>query len=388
MELVGRLLVLGQPEHGVLEGQQGPRVDLEGQVQVERTTAAVLGVELDLPDLAERVGLDEMALIVHVEAMVDRVILEVGHVSGHIDDCHRWLSLPVRGLLRYRRPMDDDALLEVLHATASAVAEALGALSDWGLGRHPRLAVPVGSGGRRRRGGGARPGRPGRDVRGVRAPATGPSAGGGDRSGGRIHQCGEGHSLVRHQPVCRGRGGPPGGRGGQSGVGNPIRSRPGRGGQEGRTADPSRPKCEALNEAIVGFSGYPERYLGWSQYRSLGAAALDLCAVAEGVLDGYAAVGGSQLGSWDYLGGMLVCTEAGAVLAESKGRDLVTLDHAARRTPVAASTSALLERLRDAVVSGKSALLPAVAGRISVTRVRDGGSATLSPARWQLIEGV
>ena len=56
-----------------------------------------------------------------------------------------------------------------------------------------------------------------------------------------------------------------------------------------------------------------------------------------------------QLGSWDYLGGLLVCTEAGAVVGESQGRDLVTLDHAARRTPVAASTPALLESLSAAV---------------------------------------
>ena len=112
-----------------------------------------------------------------------------------------------------------------------------------------------------------------------------------------------------------------------------------RGGGARKDGEPIRPSgCEALGQAIVGFSGYPPRYFGWSQYRSLGAAALDLCAVAEGVLDGYAAVGGSRLGSWDYLGGMLVCTEAGAVVAETAGRDLVTLDHAARRTPVAAST--------------------------------------------------
>ena len=71
--------------------------------------------------------------------------------------------------------------------------------------------------------------------------------------------------------------------------------------------------------------------------------------MAEGVLDGYAAVGGSQLGSWDYLGGMLVCTEAGAVVTESAGRELVTLEHDARRTPVAASTPALLESLSSAV---------------------------------------
>ena len=138
-----------------------------------------------------------------------------------------------------------------------------------------------------------------------------------------------------------------------------------RGGGARKDGQPIRPStCEALSEAIVGFSGYPERYLGWSQYRSLGAAALDLCAVAEGVLDGYAAVGGSQLGSWDYLGGMLVCAEAGAVVVESKGRDLVTLDHAARRTPMAASTPSLLEALRDAV----GVVGPSVCGDGSVPR--------------------
>ena len=94
VELVGRVLVLGQSEDGVLEREQRAGVDLEGQVQVERAATAVLGMELHLPDLTERVGLDEVALVVHVEPMVDRMVLEVGHVSGHIDDCHRQLSLP------------------------------------------------------------------------------------------------------------------------------------------------------------------------------------------------------------------------------------------------------------------------------------------------------
>jgi hypothetical protein len=64
------------------------------------TAAPVLGVELHFPDLAQGVGLDEMALVVHVKAMVNRMILEVGHVSGHIDDCHRKPSLPVGSGLR------------------------------------------------------------------------------------------------------------------------------------------------------------------------------------------------------------------------------------------------------------------------------------------------
>ena len=116
--------------------------------------------------------------------------------------------------------------------------------------------------------------------------------------------------------------------------------------KDGRSIRPS--SCRTLGEAIVGFSGYPRTYLGWSQYRGLGAAALDLCAVAEGALDGYAVVGGSSLGSWDYLGGLLVCREAGAVVGESQGRELMTLDHAERRTPVAAATDALFVELRDA----------------------------------------
>src|SRR5204863_6135839 len=42
-----------------------------------------------------------------------------------------------------------------------------------------------------------------------------------------------------------------------------------------------------LNESLVAISGYPRTYLGWYQYRSLGAAALDLCAVACGIVDAY-----------------------------------------------------------------------------------------------------
>ncbi len=107
--------------------------------------------------------------------------------------------------------------------------------------------------------------------------------------------------------------------------------------------------CRSLGEAVVAFSGYPPRYLGWSQFRILGAAALDLCAVAEGVLDGYAVLGGSRLGSWDYLGAMLVCSEAGAAFAERDGAELVTIEHADRRRPVAAATSELLDDFRRAL---------------------------------------
>ena len=103
--------------------------------------------------------------------------------------------------------------------------------------------------------------------------------------------------------------------------------------------------ARSLGESLVGLSGHAPSYLGWRQYRALGAAALDLCAVAAGLLDGYLDCSRDAHGSWDYLGGMLVCQEAGALVADAQGRELVVLDHEARRTPVAAATPALLAEL-------------------------------------------
>jgi myo-inositol-1(or 4)-monophosphatase len=105
---------------------------------------------------------------------------------------------------------------------------------------------------------------------------------------------------------------------------------------------------EDLGEAFLGLSGLPPRHLGWRQFRALGASALDLCAVADGTLDGYVDCSLDAHGPWDYLGALLVCQEAGAAIADAKGRELVVLEHLARRTPVAAASGALLGRLLDA----------------------------------------
>jgi myo-inositol-1(or 4)-monophosphatase len=112
---------------------------------------------------------------------------------------------------------------------------------------------------------------------------------------------------------------------------------------DGRSLVPSA--TVELRHSIVGLSGLPPGWLGWKQFRALGAVALDLCAVASGMLDGYVDCSPSAHGSWDYLGGMLVCQEAGAVVTDAAGRDLVVMEHAARRTPVAAGTSELLAQL-------------------------------------------
>jgi fructose-1,6-bisphosphatase/inositol monophosphatase family enzyme len=103
--------------------------------------------------------------------------------------------------------------------------------------------------------------------------------------------------------------------------------------------------CADTRDAFVGISGLPSRPLGWRQFRSFGAAALDLCAVAEGVLDAYVDCSVSAHGPWDYLGGVLVCIEAGAVVGDALGRDLLALDHRARRTPMAAATQPLFDAL-------------------------------------------
>jgi myo-inositol-1(or 4)-monophosphatase len=112
--------------------------------------------------------------------------------------------------------------------------------------------------------------------------------------------------------------------------------------RDGRPITPSG--CEDLAQAIVGISGFPGRHSGWAQFRALGAASLECCAVAEGVLDAYLVVGRSTLYAWDYLAGLLVCAEAGAVAAERDGRDLVVRDASSRR-PIVAATDALATRL-------------------------------------------
>lgn len=100
--------------------------------------------------------------------------------------------------------------------------------------------------------------------------------------------------------------------------------------------------CTEPGRALVAVNGVPLHNPGWGQCRMFGAAALDLCRVADGVVDAYADYDVEAHGPWDYLGGYLICREAGAVVADALGRDLVTTDHAARRTPIAAATPHLL----------------------------------------------
>ena len=103
---------------------------------------------------------------------------------------------------------------------------------------------------------------------------------------------------------------------------------------------------EELSESLIGLTAWPRAHFGWRQFRALGAAALDMCAVAGGVLDGYIDCTPAGIhGVWDYLAASLICTEAGAVVGEVRRRELLVRDPAERRGPVAAATPELLDQL-------------------------------------------
>lgn len=57
-------------------------------MEIDRAVAGFFWVQIDFPQLAQRIGLDEMTLVVHVETVVDSMALQFCHESGHIDDCH------------------------------------------------------------------------------------------------------------------------------------------------------------------------------------------------------------------------------------------------------------------------------------------------------------
>jgi myo-inositol-1(or 4)-monophosphatase len=103
--------------------------------------------------------------------------------------------------------------------------------------------------------------------------------------------------------------------------------------------------CTNLAEAIVVVSAVPPPDVGWAQFRALGACALDLCALADGAVDGYVDFGDEQHGVWDYLGGWLICREAGIDVVDAFDRPMVHIEHAARRTPVAAASPELAAAL-------------------------------------------
>ncbi|MSZ07149.1 MAG: hypothetical protein F2625_02810, partial [Actinobacteria bacterium] len=103
--------------------------------------------------------------------------------------------------------------------------------------------------------------------------------------------------------------------------------------------------CSTLKEAVVGVSGLASFRPQWSQVRALGAAALDICLVAQGVLDGWVDFHSHSV--WDYLASILICQEAGVATSEHLDRELLVTQYDQKRTPIVAATPALLAQLRE-----------------------------------------
>ncbi len=119
-----------------------------------------------------------------------------------------------------------------------------------------------------------------------------------------------------------------------------------------------------LSDAIVGLSGLPARHLGWRQFRALGHWPSTTVRRGRGPPRTRTSTARSTpTRVWDYLGELLVCREAGATVVDARGRDLVVLDPAARRTPVAGS-AAVVEELVAAWPSAVGSVVDRVeAGR-------------------------
>jgi fructose-1,6-bisphosphatase/inositol monophosphatase family enzyme len=112
--------------------------------------------------------------------------------------------------------------------------------------------------------------------------------------------------------------------------------------------------CTELHRAVVALSGFPGRHLGWAQFRAFGAAALELCAVAEGSIDAFVVGAGASIAPWDYMGGILLCTEAGGHVCDLAGRELVTTELGERRAVAGAASGDLLVQLRKVALGAAS----------------------------------
>ena len=222
--------------------------------------------------------------------------------------------------------MDDDALLELLHDTSTAIKGALGGLGDWGLadtrpGQYfsdlaadeAALAVLEKAGvGVISEESGLH--RPDAAIHVVMDPVDGSTNASRGIPWFATSLCavdGDGLRVALVENLASG-----------------VLYEATRGAGATMNGTPIHPTAATvLNQSIIGLSGFSSERLGWKQFRALGSAALDLCAVASGTLDGWVDCSRDAHGTWDYLGGMLICLEAGAAVAEVHGRELVHKVH-------------------------------------------------------------
>ena len=276
-----------------------------------------------------------------MKTVLDGVIFQVGNKAGYIDNCHPYSLAQAMGCYRYR--VNPAVILDALYITAQAVRDALDDVDDWGLS-------------------GLRPTQYSLDVAADAAALSVLHAAGFSVMSEESGLTGGGDVIVVLDPVdgstncsrgipwfatsmCAVDGdGPVAAVVVNQATGERFDAVRGRGARR----DGLSISCSGVtdvSDAMIGLNGFPPAASVWRQSRILGAIALDLCAVASGRLDGYIDCCVDAHGSWDYLAGMLICHEAGAVVSDAFGRDLVTVAHADRRTPIAGSSQAVHDAL-------------------------------------------
>ena len=81
-----RLSRVDKRVHLVFERQHHPWIDLQGQMKVERPTARMLGMKVNLEGLTHRVGLHEMAFVVNVKTMMRCMVFQICDETRDIND--------------------------------------------------------------------------------------------------------------------------------------------------------------------------------------------------------------------------------------------------------------------------------------------------------------
>ena len=88
--MLGRSIGIGviQGKNGIFEGKEHPRVDFEAEMQIDRAVACFFRVHIDFPQLTQRISLDEVTFVVHVETMVNGMALQVCDKACYVDNSH------------------------------------------------------------------------------------------------------------------------------------------------------------------------------------------------------------------------------------------------------------------------------------------------------------
>jgi hypothetical protein len=88
VKLIRRIYFIGQTQHCVLKREKSSRIDVEFNVKIDWTAAPIFWVKVNFPRLTQRVSLDEVPFIVHVEAVSNRVVFQVCDETSNINGGH------------------------------------------------------------------------------------------------------------------------------------------------------------------------------------------------------------------------------------------------------------------------------------------------------------